>query len=154
MKLFSKNRSVLSVAALVAASSVASFAQAGRQADACSAVALSESEVDESSCVMVFARVGERFRFELSPSDAQSPVVCVVGKNADGEMSLLPQGLVFNAEDARLEGVPQRSGFHEFVVVRTEEGQPREQVVLIDIQGHAFAGGGVDYASYVGLGVR
>lgn len=104
--------------------------------------------------VMVFARVGERFRYELSSVADQSSVVCVVGKNAEGKKSSLPQGLVFNAKDATLEGMPLRSGFHEFVVLREENGATQERVVLIDIQGHGFASGGVDYASYVSGGIR
>ncbi|MBD5778690.1 hypothetical protein IEN85_04250 [Pelagicoccus sp. NFK12] len=154
MKLFSKNRSSLSVAVLLAAGSLVNFAQATGQGESSSAVALSESDSGDSSCVMVFARVGERFRYELPAASGQAVEKCVVGKNADGEVSSLPRGLVFNAKEASLEGVPLRAGFHEFVVVSTEAGEPREQVVLIDIQGHAFAGGGVDYASYVANGLH
>lgn len=103
---------------------------------------------------MVFARVGERFRFELAEAEGAGPVSCAVGKDAEGEKSSLPLGLVFNAEEARLEGVPLRAGFYEFVALREQGGSIQEQVVLIDIQGQAFASGGVDYATYVSGGVR
>lgn len=102
---------------------------------------------------MVFARVGERFQFDLEVSEHLS-TDCVVGENATGESSSLPAGLAFNAEEATLEGVPLRAGFHEFVVLQTEKGMTREQVVLIDIQEHSFGSGGVDYASYVAGGLH
>ena len=152
MKSFRNTRSALLLSALAAATSLAGMAQAAPQSSA--AVALSEGDCEASRCVMVFARVGEQFRYELSPAGGDSSAECAVGSNASGDKSSLPQGLVFNAQEGRLEGVPQRSGFHEFVVVQTENGVAQEQVVLIDIQGHAFASGVMDYASYVARGMR
>jgi hypothetical protein len=154
MKPFSQIRSTLSIAALAAAGSLAGFAQAEDTSGHGSGVALKESVGGEDSCVMVFARVGERFRYELLPSKDADAVECVVGKCASGKKSALPRGIVFNAEHATLEGVPLRAGFHEFVAVRSVGGIAEEQVVLIDIQGHAIAGGGLDYASYVARGLR
>ncbi len=115
---------------------------------------MSECDGGMNSCVMVFARVGERFRFDLLPGEGKSATDCAVGRNAAGEVSTLPEGLAFDADAAALRGVPQKPGFFEFVVLQTEQGRTTEQVVLIDIQEHSFGSGGLDYASYVADGIR
>ncbi len=153
MKTADKTLKVLSFASILAASSLLGFVHGAEEPEPCSTIALSRSDCGTSSCVMVFARVGERFQFDLQVSDHLS-TDCVVGVNATGESSSLPAGLAFNAEEASLEGVPLRAGFHEFVVLQTEKGMTREQVVLIDIQEHSFGSGGVDYASYVAGGLH
>lgn len=107
-----------------------------------------------NSCLMVFGRVGERLHCDLDGAAESSPTICEVGEDAEGKASCLPTGLVFDADKAVLRGVPLRAGFHEFVVLRTEGGETREQVVLIDIQGVAHAGAGVDYAAYFASGIR
>lgn len=154
MKTAIQTRKTLSFAAMVVASSLFGFAQGSDSVEPCSPVALSKSECGTSSCVMVFARVGERFQFDLKASEYFSAVDCVVGESATGRESSLPAGLIFNEEEGLLQGIPLRSGFHEFVVLQIEKGVTREQVVLIDIQEHSFGSGGVDYASYVAGGVR
>lgn len=112
------------------------------------AVALDESDCG-ATCVMIFARVGESFRYELgSESD------CRTGEDATGEASHLPAGLRLDKEGAVLEGIPQRSGFYELVVMKEEQGVAREEVLLIDVQGPSFAAGASDYASYFAGGVR
>lgn len=103
-------------------------------------------------CVMVFAKVGEEFQYDFETESGQSLIV--PGMNASGEMSRPPQGLRLDAGDAELSGIPLRPGFHEFVVLQTEKGVTHEKVVLIDVQGHSFAAGGLDYASYFAGGIQ
>lgn len=112
------------------------------------AVALEESDCG-ATCVMIFARVGEGFRYELGGASD-----CHTGEDASGEASSLPAGLRLDEEGAVLEGIPQRSGFYELVVMKEERGVMREEVLLIDVQGHSFAAGASDYASYFAGGVR
>ncbi|MBK1878417.1 hypothetical protein [Pelagicoccus mobilis] len=125
-----------------------------KQDGALSGVVDLKSEKSESRCVMVFAKVGERFRYEFKEEKPCPSLECAPGINALGEESALPQGLGFNADEFVLEGIPMRPGFHEYVVMRTEKGVTREHVVLIDIQEHSFAAGGVEYASYLAGGMR
>ncbi len=99
MKIVSRSRAALSIAALSAIASLPSIAFAGGSSEPSPAVALSEGDCDSSSCVMVFARVGERFRYDLPLVQNQSDAECSVGKDVNGERSSLPEGLVFNAED-------------------------------------------------------
>lgn len=107
-----------------------------------------------NSCVMVFAKVGEPFYFEFSEEGACPSLKCSPGVDVSGEKSELPAGLGFDTEKSALVGVPQHPGFHEYVVLRTEKGGTSEQVVLIDIQGHSFSSGGMQYASYFAGGVH
>lgn len=113
-----------------------------------------ETSAASGECLMVFARVGESFEYDLQLSDETAAPKCTVGLNAEGEVSVLPAGLSFDKSEGKLHGVPQRAGFHEFVFLSTEQGVTNEQVVLIDIQGLSLDAGGSDYASYFSGGVR
>lgn len=125
---------------------------AAEESELSPAVKLQRSETG-SSCVMVFATVGEQFRFDFSKEGSCSTLKCAPGVSASGQKSELPAGLGYDSKERALVGVPQRPGFHEYVVLRTEKGVTSEQVVLIDIQGHSFASGGMDYASYFAGGL-
>lgn len=129
------------------------FAGAEEPDELAPAVDLRKSEAG-SRCVMVFATVGEEFRFDFAREGACPTLECAPGIDAAGEKSELPAGLCFDSEQDALVGVPQRPGFHEYVVLRTERGITSEQVVLIDIQGHSFSSGGMDYAAYFAGGIR
>ncbi len=154
MKSCSKSFSALSFLAFAAVFALPGYAGPNDRAESCEAVQMSECDGSPNSCVMVFARVGERFRFDLLPGEEKASTDCSVGRNAVGEVSTLPEGLAFDVDAAALRGVPQKPGFFEFVVLQTGEGRTSEQVVLIDIQEHSFGSGGLDYASYVADGVR
>jgi len=141
---------ILSLATIASLGASGLFAGASAQA--------SEAEVRllhaacGSECVMVFARVGERFEYDFSEGEGKARVR--LGKNAAGEESRVPFGLRFFKKAGRLEGVPQRSGFHEFVVTRRAAGLWREKVVLIDVQEHALSAGIQNHAAYFARGVR
>lgn len=123
------------------------------QTDQDEEVSLRESETG-SPCVMVFARVGERFHYDLRSEERTEKVKVEAGSDATGALSHLPTGLALDAENLALSGVPQRAGFHEFVLRENIGGRVQERIVLIDIQGHGFAAGLGDYASYFAGGVR
>ncbi len=95
-----------------------------------SGVSLSSCE-DGSEYVMVFGKVGEPFDCQL---DFQVQSQCVAGYGASGEKCLPPKGIELDIQQGRLHGVPQKSGFHEFVVLVSEKGRTYERVLLIDIQ--------------------
>lgn len=107
-----------------------------------------------SSCVLVFATVGERFRFDFSGEKPCPTLKCSPGLTVSGHESEPPAGLGLDLKEKALVGVPLRPGFHEYVVLRTEKGVTSEQVVLIDVQGRDFAAGGMEYASYFSGGVH
>ena len=132
--------------------SLAGFAAAAEERELSPAVKLQKCE-SGSSHVMVFAKVGERFRYDFSREESCQTLKCVPGIGVSGQRSELPAGLDYDSEERALIGVPQYPGFHEYVVLRTERGVTSEQVVLIDIQGHSLSSGGLEYASYFADGV-
>ncbi|EDY81813.1 hypothetical protein VDG1235_1431 [Verrucomicrobiia bacterium DG1235] len=153
MKKLSFSRFALSLTALISLVALVTVTEARDDFGTSVEVALEKSECG-SSCVMVFARVGERFRYELKAEDSYSAIRFASGENASGEKSTLPAGLSLDKKENALVGVPLKAGFHEFVVLRTDKGVTREEVVLIDIQGHPFSSGSSDYASYFAGGLR
>lgn len=153
MKRFHSIRLATSFLAIVAGSKLETRAEEQAEALPSPVVELEEGDCG-NRCSIVFGRVGERLHCDLDGALENAASSCEVGEDAQGRASSLPIGLVFDAERAVLTGVPLRSGFFEFVVLRSEGGVTREQVVLIDIQGLAHAGAGVDYASYFANGIR
>lgn len=135
------------------AGGLACVCEASEGVDQAPTVKLQKSE-SGSSCVIVFATVGERFRLDFAKEGSCPSLKCSPGVNASGQESELPAGLIFDSGDHALVGVPQHPGFHEYVVLRTEKGQTSEQVVLIDIQAHSLGAGGMEYASYFAGGRR
>ena len=149
-----------SVALLASAVFLAATVHAGPDCDAFvesenpdATVILEDSECG-NACVMVFGTVGEALGISLADGPAQVFVKCEEGLNAMGEPCVLPEGIVFDQESLSLHGVPSKPGFHEFVVLMTEKGVTREQVVLIDIQPAPSLQMQDAYASYFFGGIR
>ena len=114
---------------LLAASFLTSESLAGESTLPAASVALEASDC-ASPCVMVFAKVGESFDYEVKPGAEAVDSECSIGVNAAGEASSLPAGLKFDPIEGRLYGVPLHPGFHEFVVLRDAGDWQVEQVVL------------------------
>lgn len=83
---------------------------------------------------MLFGKVGEVFECQINDNSGKTLSRISAGQGASGEQSQLPKGIELDLKHGCLMGVPQQSGFHEFVVLVTEKGVTRELVYLIDIQ--------------------
>lgn len=124
-------------------------------ADVDSAAVVYEASADEGSeCLMVFATVGQPFRYEIAGIEAAEPADCSRGVDAHGDRSRLPRGLRFDKRALSLEGVPAEPGFHEFVALVTERGVTRERVILIDVAESRSARSLDSFASYFLGGAR
>ena len=116
------------------------------------AVVYEAGEALGAECLMVFATVGQPFRFSLTEG-VEEAQRCRRGVGAAGYKSRLPRGMRFDAREQAIEGVPSEAGFHEFVAVVTENGVARERIILIDIVDRR-ARGLDSFASYFLGGVR
>ncbi len=86
------------------------------------------------NCIIVFAQVGETFEYQLANEQDGAEARVREALNAEGERYSLPKGISFDRETLSLRGMPERAGFHEFVLLVTEDGVTEERVLLIDVK--------------------
>lgn len=157
MKILALSRSILLALAgltVVLAASATGDATVSERSERPDKVVNLDDSGSGSACVMVFGSVGRPFAVALGGPSGRSFAQCEEGLSAGGAPCVLPEGIAFDQETGLLRGVPQKAGFHEFVLLVTEKGVTRERVFLIDIQDESRTKSLNDYAFHFFGGIR